>query len=205
MHGVQLGDRVILHAGVVIGADGFGIAFAADANSGGHWEKVPQLGGVKLGNDCEIGANSCIDRGAIDDTILEDDVRVDNLVQIGHNVRIGAHTAIAGTTAIAGSARIGRYCMLAGRSGVGCGCANSVGSRSTARDREGPSAVTAGRAVAVVSADVSSLTGCVERTGCGRARHAVGSSAHRRTVTDRIRRVSPSFPRRRKIVIVRRG
>lgn len=117
-HGVQLGDRVILHSGAVIGADGFGIAFAADEGSGGQWEKVPQLGGVRIGNDCEIGANSAIDRGAIEDTVLEDDVRIDNLVQIGHNVYIGAHTAIAGGAAIAGSARIGRYCLLAGNAGV---------------------------------------------------------------------------------------
>lgn len=115
---VQLGDRVILHSGVVIGTDGFGIAFARDPDSGGHWEKVPQLGGVKIGDDCEIGANSCIDRGAIDDTVLEADVRIDNLVQVGHNVYIGAHTAIAGGTTIAGSARIGRFCLLAGKSGV---------------------------------------------------------------------------------------
>lgn len=116
-HGVRLGARVTLHPGVVLGADGFGIAFA-HSESGGHWEKVPQLGGVLLGDDCEIGANTCIDRGAVEDTVLEEDVRVDNLVQIGHNVHIGAHTAIAGGAAIAGSARIGRYCLLAGRSGV---------------------------------------------------------------------------------------
>lgn len=116
--GIRLGDRVILHSGAVIGADGFGIAFAKDPDGGGHWEKVPQLGSVILGDDCEIGANTCVDRGAIEDTVLEEDVRVDNLVQIGHNVRIGAHTAIAGGTLLAGSARIGRYCLLAGRSGV---------------------------------------------------------------------------------------
>jgi UDP-3-O-[3-hydroxymyristoyl] glucosamine N-acyltransferase len=112
---VSLGDRVILHPGCVLGADGFGIAFD---KSGGRWEKVPQLGGVRLGNDCEVGANSAIDRGAIEDTVLEDDVRVDNLVQIGHNVHIGAHTAIAGSVGIAGSTSIGRYCMLAGKVGI---------------------------------------------------------------------------------------
>ncbi|MEJ8568979.1 UDP-3-O-(3-hydroxymyristoyl)glucosamine N-acyltransferase [Elongatibacter sediminis] len=112
-HEVRLGDRVIIHPGVVIGADGFGIALAD-----GSWEKVPQLGGVVIGDDCEIGANTTIDRGAVDDTVLEEDVRVDNLVQIAHNVRIGAHTAIAAMTGIAGSARIGRYCLLAGGSGV---------------------------------------------------------------------------------------
>jgi UDP-3-O-[3-hydroxymyristoyl] glucosamine N-acyltransferase len=110
---VVMGDRVIIHPGVVLGADGFGIAFAQD-----HWEKVPQLGGLKIGNDCEIGANTTIDRGAIDDTVLEEGVRIDNLVQIAHNVHIGAHTAIAAQTGIAGSAKIGRYCLLAGRSGV---------------------------------------------------------------------------------------
>jgi len=115
---IRLGDRVILHPGAVIGADGFGIAFDKSASNGGRWEKVPQLGGVVIGDDCEIGANSAVDRGAIEDTVLEEDVRVDNLVQIGHNVHIGAHTAIAGGAAIAGSARIGRYCLMAGRSGV---------------------------------------------------------------------------------------
>lgn len=117
-YGVKLGKRVILHPGAVIGADGFGIAFATDPETGGGWEKVPQLGSVTIGDDCEIGANSCIDRGAIDDTVLEQDVRIDNLVQIGHNVHIGAHTAIAGGASIAGSARIGRYCQIAGEAGV---------------------------------------------------------------------------------------
>lgn len=117
-HYVRLGDRVIIHPGAVLGADGFGIAFDKGAQGGGRWQKVPQLGGVVLGDDCEIGANSAVDRGAIEDTVLEADVRVDNLVQIGHNVWIGAHTAIAGGAAIAGSARIGRYCLLAGRVGI---------------------------------------------------------------------------------------
>jgi UDP-3-O-[3-hydroxymyristoyl] glucosamine N-acyltransferase len=110
---VRLGQRVIVHAGAVLGADGFGFAFAAN-----HWEKVPQLGGIRIGDDCEIGANTTIDRGAIDDTVLEEDVKIDNLVQIAHNVHIGAHTAIAGMAGIAGSSRIGRYCLLAGQSGV---------------------------------------------------------------------------------------
>lgn len=111
--GVKLGKRVIVHPGAVIGADGFGIAFAGD-----HWEKVPQLGSVEIGDDCEIGANSCIDRGAIDDTVLEEDVRIDNLVQIAHNVHIGAHSALAGRVGIAGSTRVGKYCMFAGASGA---------------------------------------------------------------------------------------
>ena len=86
---MRLGKRVLLHPGVVLGADGFGIAMDA-----GHWIKVPQLGGVVIGDDCEIGANTTIDRGALDDTTLENDVRLDNQIQIGHNVHIGAHTAI---------------------------------------------------------------------------------------------------------------
>ena len=110
---VRLGQRVRIHPGAVLGADGFGLAM-----SEGRWLKVPQLGGVVIGDDCEIGANTCIDRGALDDTVLEEDVRLDNQIQIGHNVRIGAHTAMAGCSAAAGSARIGRYCLIGGGAGV---------------------------------------------------------------------------------------
>jgi len=110
---VHLGKRVRIHPGAVLGADGFGIAMEQ-----GQWLNVPQLGGVRIGDDCEIGANTCIDRGAIGDTVLEEDVRIDNLVQIAHNCHIGAHTAIAGCTGIAGSAKIGRYCLLGGAVGV---------------------------------------------------------------------------------------
>jgi UDP-3-O-[3-hydroxymyristoyl] glucosamine N-acyltransferase len=110
---VTLGKRVLIHPGVVIGADGFGIAFARD-----HWVKVPQLGGVRIGDDCEIGANTTIDRGALGDTVLEEDVRLDNQIQIAHNVTIGAHTAMAGCSAVAGSARIGRYCLIGGAAGI---------------------------------------------------------------------------------------
>jgi UDP-3-O-[3-hydroxymyristoyl] glucosamine N-acyltransferase len=110
---VTLGKRVLVHPGAVIGADGFGIAFARD-----HWEKVPQLGGVVIGDDCEIGANTTIDRGALGDTVIEDDVRLDNQIQIAHNVFIGAHTAMAGCSAVAGSARIGRYCLIGGSAGI---------------------------------------------------------------------------------------
>jgi UDP-3-O-[3-hydroxymyristoyl] glucosamine N-acyltransferase len=111
--GVVLGKRVIIHPGAVIGADGFGLAFDKD-----HWIKVPQMGSVEIGDDSEIGANTTIDRGAIDNTVLEEDVRIDNLVQIGHNVHIGAHSALAGCVGISGSTRIGRYCLFAGRSGA---------------------------------------------------------------------------------------
>ncbi len=110
---VRLGRRVRIHPGAVLGADGFGLAMDA-----GRWIKVPQLGGVRVGDDCEIGANTCIDRGALEDTVLEEDVRLDNQIQIGHNVHIGAHTAMAGCSAAAGSARIGRYCLIGGAAGV---------------------------------------------------------------------------------------
>lgn len=110
---VRLGCRVVIHPGAVIGAAGFGLAMEA-----GRWLNVPQLGGVVIGDDCEIGANTCIDRGAIEDTVLEEDVRLDNQIQIGHNVFIGAHSAMAGCSAAAGSARIGRYCLIGGGAGV---------------------------------------------------------------------------------------
>ena len=107
--GVHIGARVVIHPGVVVGADGFGIA-----NDDGVWVKIPQFGGVRIGDDVEIGANTTIDRGALDDTVIEDGVKLDNLIQIGHNVRIGAHTAIAACSAIGGSARIGSRCTIAG-------------------------------------------------------------------------------------------
>jgi UDP-3-O-[3-hydroxymyristoyl] glucosamine N-acyltransferase len=110
---VTLGQRVLIHPGAVLGADGFGLAFDRD-----HWIKVPQLGGVVIGDDCEIGANTTIDRGALGDTVLEEDVRLDNQIQIAHNVRIGAHTALAGCSAVAGSASIGRYCLIGGGAGI---------------------------------------------------------------------------------------
>ena len=110
---VRLGCRVLIHPGAVLGADGFGLAMEH-----GRWLKVPQLGGVTIGDDCEIGANTTIDRGALDDTVLEEDVRLDNQIQIGHNARIGAHTAMAGCSAVAGSATIGRYCLIGGGAGI---------------------------------------------------------------------------------------
>jgi len=110
---VTLGRRVLIHPGAVLGADGFGLAFDRD-----HWIKVPQLGGVRIGDDCEIGANTTIDRGALDDTVLAEDVRLDNQIQIAHNVTIGAHTAIAGCAAVAGSTHIGSYCLIGGSAGI---------------------------------------------------------------------------------------
>lgn len=110
---VRLGKRVRILPGAVLGAAGFGLAM-----DGGRWINVPQLGGVVVGDDCEIGANTTIDRGALGDTVLEEDVRLDNQIQIGHNVRIGAHTAMAGCSAVAGSARIGSYCLVGGGAGI---------------------------------------------------------------------------------------
>lgn len=108
-HRCEVGDRAILHAGCVIGADGFGFAPNDD-----QWEKIPQIGRVLIGDDVEIGACTTIDRGALEDTVIEEGVKLDNLIQVAHNVRIGAHTAIAACTGIAGSAKIGRHCTIGG-------------------------------------------------------------------------------------------
>ena len=108
--GCVIGARAIIHSGAVIGADGFGFAREGD----GSWTKVPQLGRVVIGNDVEIGANTTIDRGALDDTVIEDGVKLDNQIQIAHNVRIGTLTAMAGCVGVAGSARIGRRCTIGG-------------------------------------------------------------------------------------------
>ena len=108
-----IGARCIVHGGVVIGADGFGFA-PHRVDGEGRWLKIEQLGAVRVGDDVEIGANTCIDRGALDDTVIGDGVKLDNLIQIGHNVRIGDHTVIAAFTGIAGSAVIGRHCLIGG-------------------------------------------------------------------------------------------
>ena len=108
-HRVTLGDSVILHAGAVIGADGFGFS-----QTSAGWQKVPQIGGVHIHSNVEIGANSCIDRGALSDTVIHEGVKIDNLVQIAHNVEVGKHTIIAGCSAIAGSTKIGAGCMIGG-------------------------------------------------------------------------------------------
>lgn len=109
----QLGERVILHAGVVLGADGFGFA-----NDNGEWLKIPQMGRVIIGDDVEIGANTTVDRGTLDNTVLENGVKLDNQIQVGHNVTIGSHTAIAAGTGIAGSTRIGARCAIGGYVGI---------------------------------------------------------------------------------------
>lgn len=108
-HKVVLGNRVSIHSGTVIGSDGFGYA-----NDKGVWVKIPQTGTVQIGDDCEIGANTCIDRGALDNTIIGNDVIIDNLVQIAHNVTVGDHSCICGGTGIAGSSNIGKYVVIAG-------------------------------------------------------------------------------------------
>lgn len=111
--GCVVGERCIIHSGAVIGADGFGFA-----PNEGAWEKIEQLGAVRIGNDVEIGANTCIDRGALGDTVIEDGVKLDNLIQIAHNVRIGRHTAMAGCVGVAGSATIGAHCTIGGSAGI---------------------------------------------------------------------------------------
>ena len=112
--GVSVGARCLLHAGAVIGADGFGFAPEND----GAWVKIPQIGSVRIGDDVEIGANTTVDRGAIEDTVLEDGVKLDNQIQIGHNCVIGAHTAVAGCTGISGTSIIGKRCRIGGGVGV---------------------------------------------------------------------------------------
>ncbi len=105
----EIGKRGIIHSGAVIGTDGFGFA-----NEGGVYIKIPQTGRVMIGDDVDIGANTCVDRGALADTIIEDGVKLDNQIQIGHNCHIGAHTAMAGCVGVAGSAKIGKYCTFGG-------------------------------------------------------------------------------------------
>jgi UDP-3-O-[3-hydroxymyristoyl] glucosamine N-acyltransferase len=112
-HDCLIGDNLIAHSGAVIGSDGFGIAMDE-----GRWIKIQQIGRVVIGNDVEIGANTTIDRGALDDTVIEDGVKLDNQIQVAHNVRIGAHTAIAGCVGIAGSTTIGRHCRIGGSAGI---------------------------------------------------------------------------------------
>ena len=112
--GCRIGARAIIHSGAVIGADGFGFARQHEGDNAGAWVKIPQIGRVLIGDDVEIGANTTIDRGALDDTLIEDGVKFDNQIQVGHNVRIGAHSALAGCVGIAGSATLGRRCTVGG-------------------------------------------------------------------------------------------
>ncbi|MDB6162566.1 MAG: UDP-3-O-(3-hydroxymyristoyl) glucosamine N-acyltransferase [Gammaproteobacteria bacterium] len=112
-HGVTIGARTVIQPGAVIGGDGFGFALEQ-----GRWIKVPQVGSVRIGTDVEIGANTTIDRGAIEDTVVEEGVKLDNQIQLGHNVRVGAHTVIAGCTGISGSTVIGKHCIIGGACGI---------------------------------------------------------------------------------------
>jgi UDP-3-O-[3-hydroxymyristoyl] glucosamine N-acyltransferase len=112
-HDVRIGKRVSIHSGTVLGADGFG--FAKEA---GVWQKIAQIGGVLIGDDVDIGANTTIDRGALADTIIGDGVKLDNLIMIAHNAQVGDHTAMAGGAGISGSSKVGKHCMIAGRAGL---------------------------------------------------------------------------------------
>lgn len=112
-HDVVIGERCRISSGAVIGSDGFGYAHAGD-----HWERIAQLGGVRIGNDVDVGANTSIDRGALDDTVIGDGVKIDNTVQVGHNVEIGDHCAMAALVGIAGSTHIGRHCIFGGASAI---------------------------------------------------------------------------------------
>lgn len=111
---VQIGARAVIQPGAVIGGDGFGFA-----QERGRWIKVPQTGTVRIGADVEIGANTTIDRGAIEDTVIEEGVKLDNLIMIAHNVRVGAHSALAACVGVSGSTSIGRHCMIGGQVGIG--------------------------------------------------------------------------------------
>jgi UDP-3-O-[3-hydroxymyristoyl] glucosamine N-acyltransferase len=112
--GCTLGERVLVQSGAVLGSEGFGFLPVEDQS----WVKIPQLGGLQVGNDVEIGANTTIDRGTLDPTVIEDGVKLDNLIHIAHNVRVGHHTAIAACVGIAGSAKIGAYCQIGGAAGI---------------------------------------------------------------------------------------
>lgn len=134
-----IGERCLIHSGTVIGSDGFGMA-----NESGVWRKIYQLGRVVIGNDVEIGANVTIDRGALNDTVIEDGVKLDNQIQVGHNVRIGAHTAIAGCVGIAGSTKIGKHCMIGGGVGINGHIEIADGTIITARSNVHKSITTPG-------------------------------------------------------------
>ena len=109
----MIGENCIIHPGAVIGSEGFGYV-----SDGERWVKIPQLGRVRIGNEVEIGANTTIDRGALDDTVIADGVKLDNLTQIAHNVRIGAHSAMAAQVGIAGSTQVGQRCTIGGQVGI---------------------------------------------------------------------------------------
>lgn len=112
-HDIRIGKRVVIQSGAVLGADGFGFA-----NEKGIWQKIAQIGGVLLGDDVEVGANTTIDRGALADTIIGNGVKLDNQIMVAHNVQIGDHTAMAGGAGISGSSKVGKHCMIAGRAGL---------------------------------------------------------------------------------------
>ena len=115
VHGCAvLGERVVLHSGAVIGSDGFGLVFETD-----HYERFPQIGGVEIGDDVEIGANACVDRGALDATRVGAGTKLDNLVHIGHNCQIGRHVVMAAQVGLSGGVQVEDYAVLGGQAGIG--------------------------------------------------------------------------------------
>jgi UDP-3-O-[3-hydroxymyristoyl] glucosamine N-acyltransferase len=143
-HGVVLGEDCVVHANSIIGADGFGFARRADG-----WEKISQLGGVRIGDRVDIGAGVTIDRGALDDTVIADDVIIDDQVHIGHNCAIGRRTAIAGCVGMAGSTMVGEDCTFAGQVGVSghlkiCDNAHFSGQAKVARKVDEPGSYSSG-------------------------------------------------------------
>ena len=114
MSDCTIGDRAVIHSGVVIGGDGYGFS----ENEDHAWEKIPQVGAVTIGDDVEIGANTTIDRGALSNTVIGNGVKLDNQIMIGHNVVIGDHTAIVASTSIAGSSKVGKFCRISGQVGI---------------------------------------------------------------------------------------
>ncbi|HZV54109.1 MAG TPA: UDP-3-O-(3-hydroxymyristoyl)glucosamine N-acyltransferase [Rhodocyclaceae bacterium] len=168
----SIGARAIIHSGAVIGADGFG--FARDSD--GSWVKIPQTGRVVIGDDVEIGANTTIDRGALEDTVIEDGVKLDNQIQVGHNVHIGAHTAMAGCVGIAGSARIGSRCTVGGAAVI-------LGHLTIADDVN----ISAGTLVAKSITEVGTYTGMVPFLEHGEWRKNFSRLRHLDALADKIR------------------
>ena len=157
-HGCRVGKRAILHSGVVIGADGFG--FAPDGN---NWIKIPQIGGVSIGDDVEIGANTTVNRGALDDTVIGDGCKIDNLVQIAHNCIIGANSVLAGCAGLAGSVTLGEHCIVGGGGDDLRPCDAGAGYRAFRRLAGNEELLTSRGAIPAYSRSIPTINGCTMR------------------------------------------